>query len=320
MPDPSTNTRQFRACLLLPLLFSCHDAIAPGMDSAHDAGRNGDATIVGMPPVADAADMLEAAAPSEMGDAADAGPAAPIARASVCDGSSRIRLGYRVTAPASRVEPGAQLLGQNGEVFWIITGGCHFYVALDSAGGLRDGELQPDEAQMVAARVRAGELVSGDRSSSNVVSDGGRLVLELAGDTVSCAASCADAKTQQAFDAASAVGNELQKRGRPWTGPMRIYVIRTSVTFPGVAPVEWPLSIDPDTVAVSTDDAISGVLKTALIENADDVAALRKLRRTAAASDHRYVIAQGADGMRYELWSRDAIALEDGSGNQRREW
>jgi hypothetical protein len=78
----------------------------------------------------------------------------------VCDGSERIRLRYRVLDDAARFGPGAFLPFQNGAAFWLITGECDYYVQdVVATGrlGVFSGTLDPSEAQAMGRRVHFGE-------------------------------------------------------------------------------------------------------------------------------------------------------------------
>ena len=284
---------------------------------------------------------LACGGPADSGLQSDAGEKVPcMASASrpICDGSSGLRLAARWQV--KRVDPFASVLYELGDHYLFVDGRCHYWAHDTQTTGelsawfpVREGDLSPQTEAALAADVcyAEWEALSG-RWGLTDISDPVPIIFHDAQLAIGCRSPCEVpasrddpakfAKVRYMYRTQNAWVTRLYAEGVPMTDPLRIAVFeQRDNQLPGLRRVVWPASMRIENFLVPP--AVAGPGQSRLIEDANDVLALRGLRDSYLAGRLGFIgfgtiAIENADepgAALYMLFIRDAVRpLEDNTG------
>lgn len=280
----------------------------PGSSSGSDTGTSGSETLD----------------PDSSGTTGDDG------WAEICDGSEGLRLamvlgGGGIVANEIEREVGFSYL--------YVLGTCEYF-ALPADGGeqwpdAHTGVLDPATEEQLSRAIDYGALadVAGSWSSAGV-SDGSTLLVSDGTHTVACYAGCEDGpEGAQALWSEMSWIDMLWNASEPYAGSLRVSVIGWADATLDELPVPWPLASDPWSIARDGNvDPPPEAGEAVLIDDAEDVATLRELRRQYREDDlpdgvpnalqaygHLTFVNEGGQDL-FQLWMRDSLPIEDEVG------
>jgi hypothetical protein len=213
------------------------------------------------------------------------------ASATLCDGSEDVRLTYLVEGGFLDAVYGffSDVYGHRS---FAIDGQCRFWRTRAGDGWVYTGTLEPDQAQEFAEAIGYGELSDYAAFDDPPCPDGSITTLAAPVGQIRCSCQCttnpdAPARWLAAFRAVSLDAQDaLFANGETVTGPAQMVLVTPRNLTNGMTARTWPLARDPDNGAFVVDNEgalflthSSGVL----VEDADELAALRRFRAEFAA-------------------------------------
>jgi hypothetical protein len=243
----------------------------------------------------------------------------------LCNGDPAVRFAYQAVGGGQSL-PGSQVVFENGSLYLLVTGGCHYWTMRDRQSDLREGDLSPAQAAELAHELRLGSWSDLDREYVRPLCDGGDDLFRFDDRQVAirsrCSAPDTSSSVQWLTQAAGAASQRAYDRGAPVSGPVRFVLVSELGTWSSnvegrAAP--WPLSIDPASIALSYEAATRYEYGSSQIATSGDAAVLRQIRRDFFASgggpfSGGFIPILGPGGARYQLFVRDSIPLEDDRG------
>lgn len=250
--------------------------------------------------------------------------------AEICDGSEGLRL--------AMVLGGGGLVANEiereiGFYYLYVLGTCEYFV-LPSEDGARwpdahTGVLDPATEEQLSLAIDYGALadIAGSWSTGDVA-DGSTLLVSDGTHTVACYAGCEDGPAgAQALWSQLTWIDTLWSAGEPYAGPLRVSVIGWVDATLDELPVPWPLATDPWSIALDGNmDPPPEPGQTVLIDDTEDVATLREIRRQYREDDlpdgvpnalqaygHITFTNEGGQDL-FQLWMRDSLPIEDEVG------
>lgn len=250
--------------------------------------------------------------------------------AEICDGSEDLRLAMTLTGGGS---VGNELVREIGFHYLYVSGTCEYWVlpTLEDAPwpDTRRGTLDLEAERALSQALDYGNLAELAGEWGIDEGDGAVLLVSDGTDTVTCHAGC-----ETGPEAAQALWTEFFARidplwedSEPYLGPLRISVVGWVDSVIDELGVPWPL--ERDAWSIATDgDAKPGpeAAPSMLIDDPEEVAFLRELRRQYREDDllpnipnalhaygHLSFTSESGQDL-FQLWMRDALPLEDGSG------
>lgn len=248
--------------------------------------------------------------------------------AEICDGSDELRLAMALTGGGTVDN---EIVREIGVAYLYVRGTCEYWVLPTIDGVLwpdaRTGVLDPPAEEELSRALGYGRLdeIAGNWGANE--DDGATLLVSDGTSTVSCYAGC-----ELGPVAARVLWGQLERleplweNSEPYAGPLRISVVGWADSVVDELGVPWPLERDPWSIAVDGDTEQGFEAPSILIDDPDEVAALRELRRQYRDDDlplgipnalHAYghLSFTSEDGQDlFQLWIRDALPLEDEDG------
>ncbi|MEO8800384.1 MAG: hypothetical protein ABI551_21005 [Polyangiaceae bacterium] len=238
---------------------------------------------------------------------------------SICDGSSGTRFLYRVGGGTEQAPVGQIVMTENGGQILSIDGACHFWTYDSFWGQVRTGVVDAKMATDLSNALHvdqwsAWQADAASQSSGCIGCSGGEVrfgssTLDLTFDGT---------KTSGLSELAKLVGDDFKalQSAPEVTGAVRIMLYEISDPS-GQATVPWPLTVDPQTLALDQ-GTTKGTSK--LISDPDDAAKLRAIRDPFLAGTYGARWYNGeidvvsSDGTTYGMWFRDVMPGEDADG------
>lgn len=230
----------------------------------------------------------------------------------LCDGTKRLR--FAMTQGGGNLNGVPRVATELGWAFLLIDGTCRYWALSGPTSGVRSGVLTPDEAEQLEEELLLGRWDALSSTPWSCSDDGGRQ-FRFGGQRYSLA--CASNSLTQAADEARV---RLYASGSPLDGRLRFMLAQREEPFsPATIAVEWPLTSDPESVAVppGMDETADAAPSLASGVDADALRALREKWN----GDHpdgtpgawlRIPIVSGAgeDARYYNLSLRDVTPFE----------
>lgn len=241
-------------------------------------------------------------------------------------------MGTLYLPPPARTPPGMQVMFENGSSFVYVDGTCRYWAWTFATehfwSEVRTGVLEPHAERDLIARLQyaAWRGWSGDHHSRAGVFDADLLVLmpDMTIDKmVRCFDGCVDEPTPAPLRAVASqvrdIAGDLWALGAPVSGDVRFVLVREEVdAIPLITYYDWPLSIDPSSVAIGEIEAAMMAWGGGRLASRTDAHALRSLRATyrdtSTAEWLPHVPVKDREGNRYHLFFRDTIPYEDEQG------
>lgn len=250
--------------------------------------------------------------------------------AQICDGSNELRLAM-VLGGGGLVDH--EIEREIGFRYLYVLGTCEYFV-LPSIDGVpwpdaRTGVIDPATEEELSRALRYAGLadVAGSWSTGGL-SDGTTLLVSDGTHTVACYGGCEDGPA-----GARALWSELGwidvlwAEGEGYAGPLRISVIGWADATLDEVGVQWPLPMDPWSIAIDGEiDPAPQAGETLLVDDPEQVATLRELRRQYREDDllegipnalhaygHLTFTDEGGQDL-FQLWMRDSLPIEDATG------
>lgn len=246
------------------------------------------------------------------------------------DSSFESSFAYRLTG-GGLVLPGSAVMSENGFRYLIIDKGCRFWLydsgrTSESWGTAHSGVLSVAQAEAYTASLRIAEWsrwagtyywLAYDAPIQTYSFSGQEIVVKPDGGLPS--------SDQIAWlkEAMAQMFAELASSASAWTGSVRWMLVLDDASAPDQAEYRnapaWPLQTEASNVAVTISAASAYAPGQSHISSADDAARLHDLRNQCLAdaiglSGAAYLPIQQREGVRYQLFVRDSISLEDRNG------
>lgn len=219
-----------------------------------------------------------------------------------------------------------------GFYYLYVLGTCEYFVLPAEAGArwpdAHTGVLDPATEEQLSLAIDYGALADIAGSWGAGEADGTTLLVSDGTHTVACSSGCEDgpAGAQALWSQLSWI-DVLWSAGEPYAGPLRVSVIGWVDATLDELPVPWPLATDPWSIALDGDvDPPPQAGETVLIDDAEDVATLREIRRQYREDDlpdgvpnalqaygHITFTNEGGQDL-FQLWMRDSLPIEDAMG------
>jgi hypothetical protein len=246
----------------------------------------------------------------------------------LCDGSAGARLAAR-GGGGGPIEPGLQMLAENGWEYLIVTGTCETWVLSSLWQPLRHLTLSSEQERALVADLRVGRwsALAARTPPGGSCFDAGSITFrfdQVRYDSSACGLDPADelALVDAAFDQKL---QELAGAGAAADGDVRYLVVEDDgsagmdIVFDN--PATWPLGAAPAAVAVTRAQLVVPPFGgRSLRASGDDARALRALRDDFLAGRIGNMMYGGfipivtADGMRFDLYVRDVSPFEGADG------
>lgn len=238
--------------------------------------------------------------------------------AEICDGSTSVRLSAkRLLGGGGGSTPAEAFRGELGADYLYVRGTCEYwaYRELDGAADrARTGVLSAADAEAISVELSYG---SWSELAGRYGGGEGSMVVLYDGQNAIACPGCNDDGTDPRLGAAvgslRGVIEQLTETGTPYDGPMR--VIAGPVVDPLEVDGDWPLSLDPESLAspfhyeLGTSD---------LVDDPAEVAALRLVFDGATPDDldlgATLQIPDSAEAKTYHVVTRDSLPIEDDRG------
>lgn len=194
----------------------------------------------------------------------------------LCDGSATARLTF--INGGGFVRSDYAFVGAYGSEFFVIDGGCRYWVGAQYLAGIRTGTLSGAAADQIGRRLHRAQFASLGQYGGRGCPDASTRTLSDGVNRVSCTCDC-DYQSPpayiEAFNNLSIVHRELMEGATPASLPMRVLALADEVrTNPAVT---WPLAWSPREVLVTPDHRFAPD-SGRLVTDAADLTALRTLR------------------------------------------
>jgi hypothetical protein len=255
--------------------------------------------------------------------------------APICDGTSSIRLLAQTVTSEGRLLPGYPLLYENGAIYLLVDGRCHYWsFAAGAWSGVREGILSESAARSLSEALDYSEwprskgvwyptLVPSDASALVLRGsplDGGAVVCVGCGAAGSSVPGLSDAMVR-AFSNMQPEAERLWDAGADVTGPVR-YILASDPGNHLLDPhLEWPAQVgDAASLAISYADAFTLQFFDPRIRRVEgaQAEALRALRRKRFTDplyrNFEWIPVRDAADAGYWLFVRDVIPYESTDG------
>ncbi|HEY6507614.1 MAG TPA: hypothetical protein VIY56_06350 [Vicinamibacterales bacterium] len=238
----------------------------------------------------------------------------------LCNGDPSVRLAFQTVGGGTTL-PGSQVTYENGFRYLVVTGDCRYWAMKDDDSDVREGHLSSAQAEEIVNDWRLSTWTSLDSHYGHGVPDASVYVLSFEGTHITVSPSFSDAAEpgqwlgvegqatlKSAYDAGTAVA-----------GPVRFVLVEGATWSSSVQGLDWPLTVDPASLALTYAQASSYVTGTSQVALASDAEALRQLRRDFLGAGRGgltggYIPVLGPTGAQYQLFVRDSIPIEDEHG------
>jgi hypothetical protein len=246
----------------------------------------------------------------------------------VCDGSAGARLAARVGGGGPS-EPGREMLAENGWEYLIVTGTCDAWVLPSESQPLRHLTLSSEQERALVRDLRVGRwsALSARTPPAGGCADAGSITYrfdQVHYESPACGLDPADefALVDAALDPKL---QQLAGAGVAADGDVRYLLIEgdasTGLDYAYKNPATWPLGAAPAALAVTRAQTFAQpTAGRSLRASGDDASGLRALRDDFLAGRIGNMMYAGfipivaADGMRFELYVRDAAPFEGTDG------
>ena len=260
-------------------------------------------------------------------------PPQPLSVQHLCDGTTASELRVQEgEGGGNRVQPGAQVLYQNGFDFLVIDGECHFWVQTKIWDFVHIGTFEHADLPVLEERLGLAGWPPLAGTYSTGECDQPTRVYRLGGSTILAYGGCGHDTFGPARVVQEAVQRSLQfirDKGTPSDGPLRFVLVRyeapwlpTDLEFRN-API-WPLAASASELSISERQASVFRPADTHVVVGGEAASLRELWTRFRAGQIGYwdqiadsgelVPVKDADGKLYALFLRDVIPLEDPQG------
>lgn len=237
----------------------------------------------------------------------------------LCSGRAGLTFAYQVLSEVTRVEPGSEVLYDNGAAFFFLRGDCHYWVLESIRAEVREGVTTAAE---VNRQFNLPRLCGSSGSFRGSANDGSTVRLATPTVAIDCTFGCSGGAVspvlrQASLDAFSAA-RAFWERAQPVTAGYRLMAVSGVKPQPTTQVFDWPLQRPITTVSVSVEQAIDlDVGSSHAVTDPTEVSLLTDLRR-------RYLmfsefqrgpyIRVVSMGVEHALWMRRSIPLENNRG------
>jgi len=239
----------------------------------------------------------------------------------LCNGSSDIRLAFRVGGggPAAA---GQSMLAENGWQFLLVDGTCVAWVLEDSNNRLIRTVLSSDDEAKLAVALQLSDwnrITPATGGCPDAPGYSFRFGDQRLSGGDPCGVSGRNVWTELIAAAAEQL-HHLAAAGEPWAGDLRYLAIQEETRNDSRPAVGWPLTTSLETIALSPEQAFSYRPGGSRRATGDDASKLRAIRTTAASAMSSYGVSYdftrlaGEDGKTYQLYVRDALPFEGDDG------
>lgn len=253
------------------------------------------------------------------------GRPAPISLCGGSDSSDGIRLLYR-NIGGGLVQPGSQVLSENGFNFLVVDGQCHYWVRDDVNSEIREGVLSAANAQRVSQTLRLAEWQSLAGSYVDNLCDGPKREYRLSGTRIDVWSDCGGAETSGPvdwiLDVANAEVARLYESSSAVKGAMRFVLVsgpENWLPWWVENAFRWQTATDLSAIALTFDEASRYEAGASVLASSEGAEMLRAARRSFLAKNGfqmtgGFLPVIDAANNRFELYARDVIPLEDAKG------
>jgi hypothetical protein len=244
----------------------------------------------------------------------------------ICNGENALRFVYQA-AGGGQVLPGSQVLSENGFLYLLVDGRCHYWAMQDTWSGVREGQLSEADEASLSSDLRLSDLGELQGDYDRDVCDGTGMWLRFAEQRVRVSTGCKVVDTSApvwwmqgvAFQHLSA----LFSKGQPVGGEVRYVLVSadgaewsSEVT---TAAAEWPLPQSPSTLAMSLAQADQYQPGSSRAIAPPDADSLRNIRQRFVDTGKLpltggFVPVKDTTGVIYQLFVRDTIPFESSTG------
>ena len=247
--------------------------------------------------------------------------------ATICDGSSGLRLSFR-NIGGGQVLPGSQVLSENGFNFLLVDGTCHFWARPDQWSDVREGDLTVEQADRLSGALRLAQWSELQGEYVDDLCDGPTREYRFDGAKIAVYASCGGGKNSESVDSLL-TASVLQlamvyEAGAPVDGPVRLVLVAEAADqFWPMWWVEnaarWTGSGDPRAIALTYSQASSYEPGSSVLVMPPEADTLRSSRRSFADKNGfqltgGFLPVLGPMDEKYEAFVRDSISIEDAQG------
>lgn len=247
--------------------------------------------------------------------------------ATVCDGSSALRLSFR-NIGGGQVLPGSQALSENGFNFLIVDGKCHFWARPGEWADVRQGDLTQTQADTMSAALRLSQWSQLQGDYVDDLCDGPTREYRFGGAKIAVHPGCGGGKNSESVDwllnASASQLTAIYEAGAPVEGPVRLVLVAEPADqFWPMWWVEnaarWSGSGDPRAIALTYSQASNYQSGTSVLVMPPDADALRSSRRSFLDKNGfqltgGFLPVLGPMDEKYEGFVRDSISIEDAQG------
>jgi hypothetical protein len=245
-------------------------------------------------------------------------------RGHVCDGSGSLRLAMARLSSFDRLQPGSQVLFENGSPFLYVDGNCRYWVQSDDGwAGSRSGVLTPSQASQLEADTHYADWIRGDWRTPTLA-DASLDILYDTSVKLSCSSLCGSSSAPDFLKDVTARFADIVRPLSTGGGALQDQRVRISVVQldPGaydfVPHAAWPLAVALQGIAQDQGTAQMQGYGHGLLFQGADAEKLRALRATYVAGSYRQLGVPGLPiddgGQVYLLFVRDVLPFEDASG------
>lgn len=247
----------------------------------------------------------------------------------ICDGSSELRLAFVLTGGGLIDNELERALGFQ---YLYVLGTCEYYVLPPLTGvqwpDARTGVIDEATEEALSRAIDYGGIpaLAGSYTTDGLF-DGTTLLVTDFTSTVSCYGGCEQGPpaAQALWSAQTEWLKKLWDQGEPLLGALRISVVATASAPSSESAPEWPLAIDPASIAA--EDSIDANFPTVRVDAEPDLSTLRALRQQYREDDlppdaPNYLINYGfllfhdvGGPDLFRLWIRDSLPIEDADGH-----
>lgn len=237
---------------------------------------------------------------------------------------------YQLTG-GGEVLPGSAVLSENGFRYLIIDKGCRFWLydslrTPGSWGTARSGVLSVAQAEAYTASLRIAEWSRWAGTYYWFAYDAPVQTYSFSGQEIVVRPDGGLPPSDHVGwleEAMLQIFAELPSSASAWTGSVRWMLVLDDASLPDQAEYRnapaWPLQTEANDVAVTISAASAYAPGQSHISSADDAARLRDVRNRCLVNaigfcGAGFVPIQQPEGVRYQLFLRDSISLEDRIG------
>jgi hypothetical protein len=245
----------------------------------------------------------------------------PDAAPALCDGELDWRLVALTVPPSPRLEPGSQVVYENGALLILVRGDCELWVSGETPGELRHAMLMPSHASLLARDVQHASWHNYAGTWIGEAFDGPTLVLHDGMAWTVCHQLCVGARLPEELARIRPALEEslpgLRAAATPVSGPVRFMAVQVT---PGNEPVGrepflWNFESPLAEVSLTEGEAIAAPYGSGIVlEDLERADRLRRAWREAQRGGHSYLAVIDPGGRWYRVYLRDVLPFEDPSG------